>query len=1090
MLATTFTRAAAAEIRDRVFTDLATLVLDDDERASQNAHGRFVIGAVDRDQAAAALERLVAGLPDLQIRTLDSVFAGLAGGLGPASGLPVDGRLIDESAARDLLHDAIGIVLDGADEHEVLDTLETLGKGATKVSVVPTVERAIIGLLSEAEESTPQAWHWAHPPRDEAFMQRLESIGKSLEQVLPTLSKTIARPVASLLPSISEAMSRDGAIWIDLLDKKIVAESGPDGSQLYSRKPIDDAALPALQAFHEIVLGGNLRNLARRTACLRHLVDAILPSYREVKRRSRAVEFDDYVRALDPGRGGVSREVLDELWFRLDTRLEHLLLDEFQDTSATQLRAIRPLAQEILSGGDGERPRSLLVVGDVKQSIYGWRGGDPAILERFGASLETSEDAIPEERLVRSYRSSPAVIELVNTIFAGIGGSPAVCEKSPAAAAHFEAMWSEHATAKDHPGEAIVEFLPPCEDDEDDTAVIARAAAESAERLTRRHPGGTVAVIVRSNKVIGPIVEALRALGVDARGQGGGSLLDAEAAVAVVQAFRLAADPEDRVAAEDLARSPLGALLELEHDAGQPNRRVPCEVRRVAATRLRRSFDIEGPAAVVDGWRRRLAGRVTRREASRLRQMVEVLGVFDTELGAPRSPRAIERHLRTCRVPDAGGGGVVVMTVHQSKGLEFDGVVVTEMKASLFRDPTIATATPAVPAGGIDRVATWYSEKARPAEAAAIHQQATDRIVLESLCSLYVALTRAARDLVVQVPRPEFIQSGEPAAASLPTWGGVVRAAIGRDGPGDAPGPNDSPDDPDGDDAQDRDDEPPVSPIGSGLPDAVVLRRIVHGDPKTPEARSTDSKVVSTATDVLPTPTTAATSSSVTGEPDGATAESIRIRATGRRRRRAVTMPPPSSSHRRGDLLRVSNHEALERGSAVHALFERIERAADVDVLDDATLMDVARGAAPGRGEDWWRDRVASVRSALASPAVRAVYDGASGPTVVRVEYPFLRRTDRGVQTGFIDRLVLHLDVAPSEGAPPPTVVGASVLDFKTDRPDAGSPTDLPDFLDRHRDQMASYRSVVAERYGLEPTRIGVSLIRVDDGAIVHVPAS
>jgi hypothetical protein len=138
----------------------------------------------------------------------------------------------------------------------------------------------------------------------------------------------------------------------------------------------------------------------------------------------------------------------------------------------------------------------------------------------------------------------------------------------------------------------------------------------------------------------------------------------------------------------------------------------------------------------------------------------------------------------------------------------------------------------------------------------------------------------------------------------------------------------------------------------------------------------------------------------------------------------------------------------------------------------------------------WMRERIASVRAVLATPSVQAVYDGPSGPTRVRVEYPFLRRTERGVQSGFIDRLVLHLDATPSEGASPPTVVGATIIDFKTDRPDAGSPTDLPDFLDRHRDQMSSYRAVISERYGLEPSRIGVSLIRVDDGAIVHVPVS
>jgi len=178
----------------------------------------------------------------------------------------------------------------------------------------------------------------------------------------------------------------------------------------------------------------------------------------------------------------------------------------------------------------------------------------------------------------------------------------------------------------------------------------------------------------------------------------------------------------------------------------------------------------------------------------------------------------------------------------------------------------------------------------------------------------------------------------------------------------------------------------------------------------------------------------------------------------------------------------------------VHALFERIERAVDADAIDDDVLLRHARAEAPGRDDDWLRDRIASVRVVLASPAVRSVYDGPGGPVAVRVEHPFLHRTDRGVQSGFIDRLVLHLDREPGTGDGPddgpPAVVGATVIDFKTDGPEPESPTDVSDFLDRHRDQMASYRAVIASRYGLDPSRIGVSLIRVDDAMVVEVPVT
>ena len=81
---------------------------------------------------------------------------------------------------------------------------------------------------------------------------------------------------------------------------------------------------------------------------------------------------------------------LDELWFRLDGRIDHLLLDEFQDTAATQWRVLRRLAEEITSTMPPER--TLFCVGDMKQSIYGWRHAEPRLLgqlpELLGGAVE------------------------------------------------------------------------------------------------------------------------------------------------------------------------------------------------------------------------------------------------------------------------------------------------------------------------------------------------------------------------------------------------------------------------------------------------------------------------------------------------------------------------------------------------------------------------------------------------------------------------------------------------------------------------------------------------------------------------------
>ena len=1058
ILATTFTRAAAAEIRDRVLNDAAELVVEPDVRAEAWAKKRFTRGPVDEVAAARLLHTLVSGLPGLQIRTLDSLFVSLASGLGPSAGVPTAVRMADEETSAQLLRDAIGHSLEEADEDEILSTLETLGRGHAKVAVVAAVERAITDLIAVARESTPGAWSWPAPAADP---DAIEAINRRLVAAIPNLGKREAKAVQRIVELLESVHRRDGGPWTTILGSTLVKTCGPEGDGLYYQKPLPESIADPLARVHALALAGNLRNLSRRTECLRGLIDRVDPSLARLKRQARLASFDDFVRALDPLRGSGPPERLAELWFRLDVAIEHLLLDEFQDTSATQLRAIQPVAEEILSGGDGERPRSMLVVGDVKQSIYGWRGGDPAILERLDEVLGEGVVEFDGKELTTSYRSSPAVIELVNTIFQGIDTNPAVQAESPAAATHFGRLFQLHDTVKTHPGMASVEFLPEPDDDEERLDVMADRAADAAERLVARHglsdPEGdpTVAVLVRGNRAIGPIVEALRSRGIPASGRGSGSLLDAEASVAMIQAFRLAADSEDRVAAEDLSRSILASMVGLPESGG--HRRVSDAERRVAARGLRARFGEQGPARVVDGWRRDLSDRLTNREAARLRQMVEQLELVDGDPEGPRSPRRLARHLETCRVDDPGGDGVVVMTVHQSKGLEFAGVVVTDMKASLLHRPTVAVETPAVPATRIDRVSTWYDEKSRPREAVPVHQDTIDRDVLESLCGLYVAITRAARDVVLQVDRPRFRRDGEPNQKSLASWGGVIRAAIGRDTPEDAP---------DSEEAGDRDEGPTIWTTGSAASESDV-------------ALDQESAVI-----------------------DASPSWSVRVAGS---RRRAVIAPPPSDASERGRVVRGPD-PALERGRVIHAGLESLEWSENLDAMNDDDLVeelirrhaiDPLMLADPEAIRDWYERQAAGIRGLLGRSEVRAVFDGelpassarSSGSRVVRREMPLVMRGDQGVRLGVVDRLVLRLgseaSVAGSEG---PEVIGASIIDFKTDRPGDGSPADLEAFRSRHRSQMRTYSAAIGERYDLDPAEIRVSLIRVDDGVVVDLP--
>ena len=100
------------------------------------------------------------------------------------------------------------------------------------------------------------------------------------------------------------------------------------------------------------------------------------------------------------------------LYFRLDSQIEHMLLDEFQDTSILQYKILKPLIDEITSGNGVFENGSFFFVGDVKQSIYRFRGGVSAL---FGEVREEQNTEV--EQLLTNYRSQREVIEFVNETF-------------------------------------------------------------------------------------------------------------------------------------------------------------------------------------------------------------------------------------------------------------------------------------------------------------------------------------------------------------------------------------------------------------------------------------------------------------------------------------------------------------------------------------------------------------------------------------------------------------------------------------------------------------------------------------------------
>ena len=140
------------------------------------------------------------------------------------------------------------------------------------------------------------------------------------------------------------------------------------------------------------------------------LLDTYIEAKMMVAKEDEELSFDDITYLVFY----LLKERVDSefLYFRLDARINHMLLDEFQDTSTVQFEILRPLIEEMISGKGSKERSSLFLVGDVKQSIYRFRGGKKelfyAVTEHFGVQVD---------QLDTNYRSEKEVVEFVNRTF-------------------------------------------------------------------------------------------------------------------------------------------------------------------------------------------------------------------------------------------------------------------------------------------------------------------------------------------------------------------------------------------------------------------------------------------------------------------------------------------------------------------------------------------------------------------------------------------------------------------------------------------------------------------------------------------------
>ena len=744
IVALTFTRKAAGEFADSVLSKLAEAAADPSK--ADKLRGELERPQADFDQA---LEKIIRVLPKLMLGTMDGFFSRVVRGFQYELGL-TGGRfdLLEGQramAAKDeLLFEILGAVMSDEAGEEFLHAFRraTIGKEGTRV--VDDLREFVAqwqGLYrshsalrwgpDELAGTTFTDWEEQKSRFATTVRQGLDGIEESrkgqrdaLEKVIDTLeSHTIGSgslgSATGLLASVLEQACSFGAM--ELKFHKPFRFHGPGADAL--------RGMVLLAAHCEMAAA------CHRTRAVRDVV-SVFDRLADVRLRRRGLlGFDDVKRLMGEWVQGedarLRREVVD---FRLDARYEHWLLDEFQDTSREDWLGLVPLIDEAAQG-DG----TVFIVGDRKQAIYGWRGGDVALFDeverRYGGGLDI-------ETMAESWRSCPEVLDLVNRVCGDTGTMRALFGE---VAGRWK--WENHVSATplarpEKRGESRVEVVdgkrPEC-------------LARMAEILKEIGVGSrrmTCGVLVRSNSLVNEVADFLRAEGFEVIEEGRREpAKDHPAGVALWHLLKWMGNPADGFSQRLIEMSPLQSILETRFGA---------ETWKILDGLALRASQIGFPELIAE-LIAPLWNGMSDFAKHRAGDVMAALEAFEAS-GGTTVREAVDWLGRLEVSQSPGLAAVQVMTIHKSKGLGFDVVLLPEIPNDVV--PQSQHFTVATGADWISQTPPKWVRDLLP-EIRQAEETWSQAQSYEAFCALYVALTRAKRGLYVLLEPPSASQKEE-----------------------------------------------------------------------------------------------------------------------------------------------------------------------------------------------------------------------------------------------------------------------------------------------------------------------------------------
>ncbi|HMO02149.1 MAG TPA: UvrD-helicase domain-containing protein [Oligoflexia bacterium] len=733
ILATTFTRKAAAEISERIIQLLASWSINPE--SCQNVLGY----QPPKEHIEGALRRFLRSRQSAQILTFDSFFLKITDLLAFDFGLPLSVTILDNAESERSRKETLEEIFSSFKEEKLYQLIQMLSPNNISTRAFSRAEKGIIEMLEQFLRASKDSFK-----AGEGLLRQLLSVPSKIDfNKLSTLQAPTSKE-GKPLKRWSDTFTKDYDL---LLQNKHAAflKGGIAAKLLQNEVSYCGREIPLniRDLYLELIdyaAAKLLNDLIQRNASLDFFLAEYAKRRIETKKQSPKFTFSELKDFL------AARAITDRLsvlYFNLDSKINHLLFDEFQDTSLAEWRLLEPLVSEVLAKADHQK--SFFCVGDAKQAIYGWRGGVAQIFDHL-------EKVYPQIKVISknvTYRCAPQILNLLNITFTNL--------ENCAQLANYEKtlrFWRDnfsthvsHATQID--GYVELNLFYPLKPDKEkhdqseetenqedlgiEEADQYLEAAKKVRSLIFAGFTGTIAILTRKNDGIEKACQALDevSLGGLYSDESRGGLARSQVIDLILRGLSLGFVPEDN---ETLFMLEISPLKEWFGESGVSSKKMRIEIAK------------HGYASVAAKLALILAKNLTENEKLRVEKFVS-LAARSESLGESLS-EFVDK-IRGFRGDLGGNAQIRVMTIHQSKGLEFDCVFLLELDELLIketlaplelRDDALAPAKLIIP----------YPIKplrARYPALEALWKHNKENDLLGGLCLLYVAITRAKKML-------------------------------------------------------------------------------------------------------------------------------------------------------------------------------------------------------------------------------------------------------------------------------------------------------------------------------------------------------